>query len=99
MSDNILVSRDGFVGTITINRPEKLNAMTPEMATSAGGLSAMDKELGKITLQPNISKKEKKEHQIENPDTSIHPCRFSMPTVHTRRLVPYAYHFHSSHYV
>jgi enoyl-CoA hydratase/carnithine racemase len=32
MSDNILVSRDGFVGTITINRPEKLNAMTPEMA-------------------------------------------------------------------
>jgi enoyl-CoA hydratase/carnithine racemase len=34
MSDNILVSRDGFVGTITINRPEKLNAMTPEMATA-----------------------------------------------------------------
>lgn len=34
MSDNILVSRDGFVGTITINRPEKLNAMTPEMASA-----------------------------------------------------------------
>lgn len=34
MSDNILVSRDGFVGTITINRPEKLNAMTPEMAAA-----------------------------------------------------------------
>lgn len=34
MSDNILLSRDGFVGTITINRPEKLNAMTPEMAAA-----------------------------------------------------------------
>lgn len=34
MSDNILVARDGFVGTITINRPEKLNAMTPEMAAA-----------------------------------------------------------------
>ncbi|MGV3489709.1 MAG: enoyl-CoA hydratase/isomerase family protein [Devosia sp.] len=34
MSENILVTRDGFVGTITINRPEKLNAMTPEMATA-----------------------------------------------------------------
>ena len=32
MSENILVERDGFVGIITINRPEKLNAMTPEMA-------------------------------------------------------------------
>jgi enoyl-CoA hydratase/carnithine racemase len=34
MSEHILVSRDGFVGTITINRPEKLNAMTPEMAAA-----------------------------------------------------------------
>ena len=34
MSENILVARDGFVGTITINRPEKLNAMTPEMAVA-----------------------------------------------------------------
>ena len=34
MSENILVSRAGFVGTITINRPEKLNAMTPEMAAA-----------------------------------------------------------------
>lgn len=32
MTDNILVERDGFVGIITINRPDKLNAMTPEMA-------------------------------------------------------------------
>lgn len=32
MSDNILVGRDGAVGIITISRPEKLNAMTPEMA-------------------------------------------------------------------
>ena len=30
MSDNILVSRDGFVGTITINRPERRNAFRPE---------------------------------------------------------------------
>ncbi|MDR3473973.1 MAG: enoyl-CoA hydratase-related protein [Devosia sp.] len=32
MSDNILVERHGLVGLITINRPEKLNAMTPEMS-------------------------------------------------------------------
>jgi enoyl-CoA hydratase/carnithine racemase len=32
MSANIIVERDGAVGIITINRPEKLNAMTPEMA-------------------------------------------------------------------
>lgn len=32
MSENIRVERDGFVGIITINRPEKLNAVTPEMA-------------------------------------------------------------------
>ena len=32
MSENILIERDGHVGIITINRPEKLNAMTPEMA-------------------------------------------------------------------
>ena len=32
MSENIIVERDGAVGTITINRPEKLNAMTPAMA-------------------------------------------------------------------
>jgi enoyl-CoA hydratase/carnithine racemase len=32
MSDNIRIERDGFVGIITIDRPEKLNAMTPEMA-------------------------------------------------------------------
>jgi enoyl-CoA hydratase/carnithine racemase len=34
MTDNILVTRDGMVGIITINRPEKLNAMTPEMAAA-----------------------------------------------------------------
>jgi enoyl-CoA hydratase/carnithine racemase len=34
MSDNILVEHDGFVGIITINRPEKLNAVTPEMAAA-----------------------------------------------------------------
>lgn len=34
MSENIKVERDGMVGVITINRPEKLNAMTPEMASA-----------------------------------------------------------------
>jgi enoyl-CoA hydratase/carnithine racemase len=34
MSDNILVERDGYVGIITINRPEKLTAMTPEMSAA-----------------------------------------------------------------
>lgn len=34
MSDNIIVERDGMVGIITINRPEKLNSMTPEMAAA-----------------------------------------------------------------
>ncbi len=32
MSGTIEVDHDGFVGIITINRPEKLNAMTPPMA-------------------------------------------------------------------
>lgn len=32
MTENIIVERAGLVGIITINRPEKLNAMTPEMA-------------------------------------------------------------------
>jgi len=32
MTQNIIVETDGHVGIITINRPEKLNAMTPEMA-------------------------------------------------------------------
>ena len=31
MSENIVVERDEMVGIITINRPEKLNAVTPEM--------------------------------------------------------------------
>lgn len=47
MSDNILASRDGFVGTITINRPEKLNAMTPEMATAlVEAVTAFNKDDG-----------------------------------------------------
>ena len=32
MGDNIRVERDGQVGIITLDRPEKLNAVTPEMA-------------------------------------------------------------------
>lgn len=32
MSEHIRVEREGFVGIITLNRPEKLNAVTPEMA-------------------------------------------------------------------
>lgn len=34
MSDHIRVERDGPIGIITIDRPAKLNAMTPEMATA-----------------------------------------------------------------
>ncbi len=34
MSENIKVEQDGFVGIITISRPEKLNSMTPEMANA-----------------------------------------------------------------
>ena len=34
MSDNIKVERDGYIGIITISRPEKLNSMTPEMAVA-----------------------------------------------------------------
>lgn len=34
MSENIRVEREGMVGIITINRPEKLNSMTPEMANA-----------------------------------------------------------------
>lgn len=47
MSDeNILVTRDGHVATVTLNRPEKLNAMTKPMWRRLGevmsGLSADD---------------------------------------------------------
>jgi enoyl-CoA hydratase/carnithine racemase len=34
MSESIRIERDGFVGIITINRPEKHNAVTPEMAAA-----------------------------------------------------------------
>ncbi len=47
MSDNILVTREGFVGTITINRPEKLNAMAPEMSsTLVEAVTAFNKDDG-----------------------------------------------------
>ena len=34
MTDNLLFAIDGHVATITLNRPEKLNAATPEMASA-----------------------------------------------------------------
>lgn len=34
MTNNIQIERDGFIGIITINRSEKLNVMTPEMAAT-----------------------------------------------------------------
>ena len=36
MNDHILVSRDGFVATVTLNRPEKLNALTKDMWRDLG---------------------------------------------------------------
>jgi hypothetical protein len=37
------------------------------------GLSFMEKEQENITLQPNIYRKENKQHQIENQRLSCHP--------------------------
>ena len=36
MSDHVLVSRDGPVMTLTLNRPEKFNALTFEMYARIG---------------------------------------------------------------
>ena len=36
----ILVTRDGAVGTVTINRPDKLNAFTPTMKTEKNQFGA-----------------------------------------------------------
>ena len=47
MSDNIKVERDGYVGIITISRPEKLNSMTPEMAAAlVAAVEAFNKDDG-----------------------------------------------------
>lgn len=35
--DDVLFSVDGFVATITLNRPQKLNAVTPDMAAAIVG--------------------------------------------------------------
>ena len=40
---------------------------------AASGLSAMEKEPEKITLQPNIYRKENKQHQIGNQRLSCYP--------------------------
>ena len=46
MSDLIRVQRDGFIADVTLNRPEKLNAMTKSMwrdlGSAIGALSAED---------------------------------------------------------
>ena len=46
MSDDILVTRDGSIATVTLNRPEKLNALTKAMwgrlADAVNDLSAED---------------------------------------------------------
>ena len=38
MSDLILVARDGPIATVTLNRPDKLNAMTKPMWTRLGAV-------------------------------------------------------------
>jgi hypothetical protein len=43
------------------------------MKRGAPGLSFMEKEQEKITLQPKIYRKENKQHQIENQRLSIDP--------------------------
>lgn len=45
MSDTVLVARDGAIATITLNRPERLNALLPGMgARYAATLRALDSE-------------------------------------------------------
>jgi hypothetical protein len=41
---------------------------------SVPGLSFMEKEQEKITLQPNIYRRKNKQHQIEHQRLSSHPC-------------------------
>jgi hypothetical protein len=65
---------------------DALGAPSPEMTKSSKkkekgmkkavlGLSFMEKEQEKITLQPNIYRKENKQHQIENQRLSSHHLR------------------------
>jgi len=35
MSDEVLVAVEATVATVTLNRPDKLNAVTPAMATAS----------------------------------------------------------------
>jgi hypothetical protein len=52
---------------------QKQVANKKRVKKSVPGLSFMEKQQEKITLQPNIYSKENRQHQIENQRLSYHP--------------------------
>src|ERR671925_390138 len=40
MGDNVLLERDGFIATVTLNRPERRNSLSDSMLTELGAAFA-----------------------------------------------------------